>query len=807
MTPAGRPRLRDLVKEKGFWVLHLVGVLYFFRPLLGGETFFFRDLYQAYLPFEALWIDLLKAGEPPFWNPRLHGGMPLLADVNLTALYPAKLLGFLLAPAAALSVNIVLHVLASAAAAYLLARCLGVRAPAAFVAGAVFGYCGFTLSQANILIRIQSMPYMPLVILFWHFFLVDGRRRWYLSAVACGALQIFAGSPTVVVPTLALALVWGLCLTEARWSRARRAALWLTLVAAVAGMAAPQILPTAELIRHSSRGAGMTYQEFSLWSLHLLRLPELVLPGYLGPINRGSDESYWGTLRVDHGFPYFVSLYVGALALVLALLGGAAGGGRTAHRRLRRALLALAVLAVLLSTGRFLPLFHWLYEIVPGIRLFRYPVKLLAFAVLPLALLAAFGAEVVLARDRAAARRIRRTLVAVWIVLGVPLLLLLLAMHVEPWSGPVLEALYGQVVSEAREGLSRAATHALVFGLLATLVGFLASRSRSPARAWALAAVVLADLLIAGRGLNPTVPSEMITKVPPAARLVRTEIGDGRLFRAARIEDFDLHMPTDDVLWLYRWNQEILSFYLGASYGIPVIYHQDFDGLAPYRTLLLGRVMDTLSWDERWPILAAGSVRVIMTNEQLARPELESIGTIESASQVPVHVYRYSAAAHRLEWIGVWHRVDSPRDALRAMLSPGFDPRRHAVLEAPIDARTRAACDAPARVELLEARASRRTYTVSAPCDGVLVFSETFYPGCEVRIDGRRVPIWPANVAFTAAPVGAGEHRVEWRFVPTSFYRGLAAAALTLLVLGLALRFLSSTAIDRPHHPLHHFLR
>jgi uncharacterized membrane protein YfhO len=69
---------------------------------------------------------------------------------------------------------------------------------------------------------------------------------------------------------------------------------------------------------------------------------------------------------------------------------------------------------------------------------------------------------------------------------------------------------------------------------------------------------------------------------------------------------------------------------------------------------------------------------------------------------------------------------------------------------------------------------------VAAPVPGLVFMSEPFYVERHAFVDGRRVTPLPANLAFTAVPVGAGRHRVELRYVPESFYLGLGATGLTL---------------------------
>jgi hypothetical protein len=68
---------------------------------------------------------------------------------------------------------------------------------------------------------------------------------------------------------------------------------------------------------------------------------------------------------------------------------------------------------------------------------------------------------------------------------------------------------------------------------------------------------------------------------------------------------------------------------------------------------------------------------------------------------------------------------------------------------------------------------------VKAPTDGFLFFSEPSYPERKATIDGRSVPALRANLAFTAMAVPAGEHDVELRYRPSSFYLGSLISGAT----------------------------
>ena len=50
---------------------------------------------------------------------------------------------------------------------------------------------------------------------------------------------------------------------------------------------------------------------------------------------------------------------------------------------------------------------------------------------------------------------------------------------------------------------------------------------------------------------------------------------------------------------------------------------------------------------------------------------------------------------------------------------------------------------------------------VNAPRDGIVFFSETYYPDRRAWVDGTRIPRMKVDLAFTAVRVPAGTHRIE----------------------------------------------
>ena len=770
-----------ILRERGFWALTLLGLVFFFRPLFLGEIYFFRDLYLYFIPIKEILSDVLRAGEPPLWNPYLHGGQPLLADISSTVFYPSTLLYLVLPAARALSLDIVLHAMASAAALYLLARRLSMSQPTAGLAAVVYGYCGYTLSQANLYIRLLAMPYLPLMLWCWHGYLqsIDAgalparRRRWWFGLVALGLSQLLTGSAATVVATWLTLGVWAIFHAPVRRAVLPRLRAAMLLGAAVAGLAAAQILPLAEMVRQSQRGAGLHQQTVGRWSLHPLRLPELAVPGFMGRTDVIEPGDYWGGAIVDGGFPYVLSLYLGAVVLALAVL-AARGHGGILPRPAVRSLRLLAILAILGAFGRYLPGFEAFQAWVPGAGLLRYPIKFLTLGILPVALLAADGAEGLF---RASGRRQRRLLLAAWTMAGAMALLATLWIALPAFAIGVQSFFFGRAEAEIESSLQQAWLWMTAIWAAATLALQLHRLKPGAWLPWVLVGLVASDLMMAGRRINPSVPPELLSQTPPAATLISRHLEDGRFYHASEPAPA-LRAPSADIHWFYRWTQEVLRGFVAASYRIPVIFHDDFDGLAPSRVMTLKWTLEALPWDRRMALLSAAAVRILAPAEELDLPGVEKLGTLASTGG-PVHLYENTRAARRLQLVTAYHRAESADDAMAAMLAPGFDPRQHAVVEGEV-AGADLKCRGAGRAVVTGQSLHRRRISVTGECPGLLVLSEIFYPGWQVSVDGAPAPVLRANVAFSAVWLDAGVHEVEWRYAPRSFRLGLATSGVTL---------------------------
>lgn len=95
--------------------------------------------------------------------------------------------------------------------------------------------------------------------------------------------------------------------------------------------------------------------------------------------------------------------------------------------------------------------------------------------------------------------------------------------------------------------------------------------------------------------------------------------------------------------------------------------------------------------------------------------------------------------------------------------------------------------DSLSTIRLTSYEPNQLVYETSSPQDGIVVFSEIYYPGWTATIDGKSADIARADYILRAMNVPAGKHTIEMRFDPQSLHitEGIAYGAMALLLVGV----------------------
>ncbi|MBF5044741.1 YfhO family protein [Aggregicoccus sp. 17bor-14] len=746
-------RWGGLLSVVGLWAL-------FFAPhLLSDGVPYYRDQLVTLIPIRHYLHERLLSGELPMWYPFESLGVPFIGQIVTATFHPQTLLFLPLSPALAVKFNLLGGYLLGAGGAYALCRALGSTRPAALCGACALGFGGYALGVSNNLVYLMGLATLPWVA--WASLRVTGTRRladaallmvaWALVFLA-GDAQMFAFCPLLMLAALCVHGV----------TRRSIALLALAGVGTLLLISA-ELLPALAVSGESMRGLGEVSTTLGrTWALHPLRVPELLIPGYVPDAFRNQmvAEVFSG-----RGALWSTTVFAGALVVLLTAV------GLSVRSRATWAFGGIALLGLWLSLGDYGGLLPLTWKLLPLLSKFRFPEKYLALFWLGLAPLVALGADALAARRRPA------VLAAAGAAAGCAVLAAL------AWNGVLGPAVWRVAGSSLTAPLAGAVSSAWGRGL-ACSAGFLAAAAAliwaSGRRArvlWLLPLLVFAELLHGNGAHLPLVspaeleaPNAFATTVLEAAggarpadratRLARLDVpstvtlGGGELWVRAMRQALRVDSNGPDLVAVFGTNLPATP----ARYGI--LFGSSSEQAAPWAPAFNGCFW-TVSLSEPLP---SGL-------ELVSRQDALGMGLARGACLPRAYVAGAVPAGD------MWQALRR----LRAGLPPGM-----AVVEgAPALAST------AGEVQWLELHPERLRLAARAPRPSVLVINDQFARGWSAFLDGAAVPLLPANVAARALPLPPGEHEVELRYATPNLGWGLTLSAVGLL-LALALVILGS---------------
>ncbi len=740
--------------DRAAWLVVLGPAILFGPGLLQGRVLFWGTPLLQFVPWRSFALTSLRHGFFPLWNPLVGMGAPFLADYQSALLYPPNLLLLAGDPGLVSTILVMLHLAWAGIGMALLARRMKMDALGQAVAGLAFGLSGYLVARSGFFSINATAAWLPWIVL------AGDRLADELPAAASFRRRLLAIVPLTVV----LALQWTAGHAQTAWYSLILLVAWVAWRSfdgtsfrrllinaagvAVAGglafaLAAPQLLPTLEYLGQSYRAQSLDTAFAMTYSFWPWRFLGLLAPGLFGSPVMGD---YWGYANFWED-----AIYVGILPVLLALLAAVRGArGRGRHVRMTRFLLPVMAVAVLLALGDRTPVFPWLFRTIPTFSLFQAPTRWMLLLVFGLALLGGAGVSAWSKVEGRALYWSRLGTAGAGAVAGGAWLARLILTDVEPT-------------------LIRAVSIAGVWLFLAGVLVLLRRAEAGGPWSVAVAVVVVADLVVAGAGLNPMTSGDLYRG--------RTALAD-RLGAQTRVyfpPDLEQRVKFE---WAFRFDtfRALEDWRQVRESGLP-------------NTLLLDEVPAVTNFDPLRPGRMQAWIEMLAQHpapEALLR--LMDVGWVAGAGHseaVPVG-YVPIEGGERLRMVPGARFVATPEEALAAVSQPGFDPDRVVVLEAESGASLPEARRGGTATLVASTDPNRLIIDVHASGPAWLLVSDTWFPGWEAFLDGARVEIWRADYLFRAIHVPEGNHQVEFIYRPGSFRTGLLLAGAALLLLAAA---------------------
>ena len=368
-----QPILIDFIALGSFLLLALA---FFWKSVFGLGVIGSADLVRFFYPYKAYIRELISQGELPLWNPLLYLGTPLLANIQAGILYPPDALFVLFSFPGALTWSVLLHVWWALAGMYLFLRYgLGTTVFAAWFGSLCFGLGGFMLSHVGQINQLHTAVWLPWLLLCAKRASMPPSPTWLLVGGIATAFCFTAGHTQEFYYAI---LVVGLfCAYAALFSPNGQSSRWWPLVVPVffviigGILSAAQLLPTLEAVGQSYRRGGLTLEESAALAVNWDEVLLSLLP------------RYWANPGLE------AIGYIGVAGAILAFFGLM----QITRERWIPFFLVLASVSLILALGTATPLFELMHAAMPGYSLFRFPARWLFLVSFCLATLAAYGVD------------------------------------------------------------------------------------------------------------------------------------------------------------------------------------------------------------------------------------------------------------------------------------------------------------------------------------------------------------------------------------------------------------------------------
>lgn len=693
------------------------------------------DVLHLNLPLKVILSNSYKAHQWPLWNPLLANGFPLLAEGQIGTFYLPNLLLFSLLPVvAAYNLNLVLVYIFLAVGTYLFGRAIGFSKLVASFAGLAFTFSGFFAVHLNHLNLLQTVSLTPL--LFFSFLKLWKRPslQWTILISFLISQEIFAGYITI----LYVALV-GI-------------AIFLTLFSLSMHLSWHSLLKRCffliiGLITAASLSAIQLLPTYELWKVSsraggldfstvtAFPYPSKHLLAFINPYIFGNPAiGTYPPFDTNWGIFWENTAYIGIFPLVLIFI------SLFLHKRkMVRLHLLFLFITLLLILGKYSPL-YFIYSI-PPFSLFRVPSRYLLLTA---------------------------------------------------WSMIMLACLSLEAILESVLRLFPSHKHVILIVcsvLLFLVIGF--------------------DEYRFSYTYPPVSDTNWWNQAPESAKLISS-------FDHPKIASIGAAQLWNSVFLKKGWqDMDAYRYFTNSLYpdqnALFSIAHMDVNtgGLTPRRIGLASQLAKDIVTDSNLQIasmsalaknvLSLSSVSFFVSAYPLDTTNISLVGKVAPPAELnlPAYLIYQNKTAKPPAYIAYKTKtIQTVEQAVMELGKEDFLNQNVVLTESDLSQFHFDQSGPAGEAKIIDSSNSEVAIEASTSNNGLLVLTDSYYPGWKAYIDDTQTSIYQVNLSQRAVILPAGTHTIRFSYQPQSFFIGKIITVSSMIIVSLA-SFLATVSSPR----------
>ncbi|MBI2085766.1 YfhO family protein [Candidatus Daviesbacteria bacterium] len=728
-------------------VLFLLSFVYFFNGFFGDQIIWGFDTPKIVLPFIYLMDEAFKSLHLPLWTTDIYFGFPIGGDGQIPWFYPLSIIHIFLPLRLTVFILSFLHVFLAGMCTYLFARKINLNRFAALFAGVVFMFNGFIIAHMQYFSHIYAYAYLPLILLFIELAISRQKQQYFILAGASFGLQLLTGHPNIPIMTIIYVTLYLFLRSQSKIFNIVGIFIMLGIALMIS---LPYVLYSIGLILLSIRNQGVSFADATNSSFSFFDFITFFFPNFyfnsLQPWTASMTWhfwGYWGQIETT-GYVGIITLFLASFAFLKET------------RKKAMLFFMLLLISLILALGKNTPLYKILLHI-PIFDGLRAPGRFLFLVDFSLAILAGLGFTVLFQRRELKGIKINGTIILASFLIFIVVIVGFSFARFYP--GQIYDFILqnysklgyvtdlGNPASMQRMVLysfQEQTKIGLIFiSLSALIIILICNGFRAFIIKMAIIIFVIADLFFFASKVNIWKNfNELINSEDSTINKLKNEL----TYSTGRVYTF-----SHD--WTGLMPDQLIPHHIPEANGfasLPLKRFEKWQNEAE-RQWFAGKT----------DLFKIGSVRYLYFNNSLVIVD----------SPLP-RVYITSQ----------WSQAKNDSEAFSLVTAENFDPNT-VILETKDTGEFNGIGNSttikPGIISTYKSDYVKIDYISSN--DGILVLTDTNFPGWKAYLNGKEISIYQANYLFRAVKAPAGSNIIEFKYKPSYLNESIVLSIMSLV--------------------------